>query len=1288
MTQDEDDRAAQTKAVKVIGGHKAQITRALAILEKVIAAGVIAEGDITAVKSAKLMVDKQITKIEAQMDSLLGNDYFTGEDLNTLTDYVLEKLNVLEQIVILLEPKAEAAAVKADGSMLDASVAALSESLLQVQSRQLSQSDLPTFNGEQSEYIPFIESFNYLVHENESIPDVLKANYLKKCMTERGPSGNVNTAYDLLKYISPTADNYTLMRAKLEKRFKLGYSSRGIYITNLRKLSTWKPCHSPAQLRKLYDYITENLELLKLAGGSDINESDILLADVMSIIPSFIVNDYIKLPGPERSLTKLLDNIDVAVGRMFEKDMFVPKTNNSTNTNHNRYTNNNRHTNNSNSRSNNNSYSYQAAETVRCMFCTGDHSAFGCNAGSVQDRLHTAQEQRVCHNCLRTGHYSGYCRYDRYCKCGRGPAHCRALCMRDNQAGPSAQFSNAGRGRGNNSSRGARGKFPPRGRGGANGNFVALPADPDPDTANNALADSECFMEIATGYVQSATTNDDVAVRFLLDTGSNASFGEKKKVMQLRCEKVGARGINVATLGGNVVKGQDCDIVKLMVKDKKNYSPPTEICISLLDLEKEMVQNVQTWPLTTHQSQRIRSYELSDEEQVSGKILPIDILIGLDHYWKFMHKRTEDPGFGPLLRSSKLGWILSGQRDYTNPRLLTSHSKNPLTHSVQSLFINSVSMEGCMSDKLENESVFFASKSLQSECTDEEEYNATFSDLETFGIKPDQEVSPVLADFNNTIKFNEDTKRYSVQLPLIEKFLTKLDDGYQVSKVRLDSLFSKIRNPEHSEFANQYYSIIEEQERLGVIERVSDISHTGTNNVCYIPHHGVFKKGSDKMRIVYDGSFKASQNKVNLNDCLSPGPSLTNELIEMLMRFRTHDVVLIADITKAFLMMEVFKAHRDYLRFLWYDSNDELVIYRFKRVPFGLTSSSFLLNATLRYHMQQRCLEGGNPDLLALLGKSHYVDDWIVGAKTPEDVIYIKNWLTEFLEAIGMTLHKFNSNSEVVRESIGADCPEMDSVLGLLWNNTSDLVTVNVERAVKGRSEVATKKELYSAPPRVFDPLGFLQPFMFQAKLLFQEASKLKLKWKDKLPTNIREKFEHWINQLPILAQITVPRQVLLPRYDVVELHGFGDASKLGYCAVVYMVSRNSTVSISRFIVSKTRVAPLKEMSIPRLELTAAFLLARVMALVIKFHDSLSFAKLVYYSDSTTALHWIHSDHRQWTTYVANRSRDINLLSSPDNWKFVKGEQNPADLGTRGIDADELVGNDFWMQGPTILRHG
>ena len=227
-----EDAQVHGKAVRVIGGHKAQITRASVCLDKVVAAGTVSDDEVSTVKSARSMVQKQMEKIEAQVDGLLGNDNFSEDALDDITDYLLEKGNLCEQVSSIIDDKLSGIK-KADTTILYASGigSALSESLMQVQLRQpLTAADLPYFNGESSEYIPFIESFKFLVHENDGIPDAMKATYLKRCMKEKGPDGKPNSAYDLLKHIIPTKDNYGLMLEKLEKRFKLSYVNRANYL--------------------------------------------------------------------------------------------------------------------------------------------------------------------------------------------------------------------------------------------------------------------------------------------------------------------------------------------------------------------------------------------------------------------------------------------------------------------------------------------------------------------------------------------------------------------------------------------------------------------------------------------------------------------------------------------------------------------------------------------------------------------------------------------------------------------------------------------------------------------------------------------------------------------------------------------------------------------------------------------------------------------------------------------------------------------------------------------------
>ena len=292
-------------------------------------------------------------------------------------------------------------------------------------------------------------------------------------------------------------------------------------------------------------------------------------------------------------------------------------------------------------------------------------------------------------------------------------------------------------------------------------------------------------------------------------------------------------------MGEGEVNCRDCAFVKLSVSDPNNHNEPTEVCITLVD---RLCKDVPTWQLTSQQKKSIQNYQLSDPMQTSGKMLPIDVMIGLDNYWKFICHRVDDPGFGPKLRLSKLGWILSGPRDFSDPRLLTRPSKNPLTHCVQTtLFTNILESPYSpdMSDKVELEPVVFAGKSPQSA---EEEYNSRFSDLETFGIKPAAEISPILEELNNKILINPETGRIQVCLPFIGRLKDKRGNNYISSKVRLDALFNKIRKPENSEFAKKYHDIINEQEKLGIIERVTDIpGEPGDRTGYYIGHHGVFK---------------------------------------------------------------------------------------------------------------------------------------------------------------------------------------------------------------------------------------------------------------------------------------------------------------------------------------------------------------------------------------------------------------------------------------------------------------
>ena len=180
------------------------------------------------------------------------------------------------------------------------------------------------------------------------------------------------------------------------------------------------------------------------------------------------------------------------------------------------------------------------------------------------------------------------------------------------------------------------------------------------------------------------------------------------------------------------------------------------------------------------------------------------------------------------------------------------------------------------------------------------------------------------------------------------------------------------------ELLKEYDSIIREQVEKGIVEQVSSLE-----KVHYLPHQAVIRKDAvtTKLRIVYDASLKESKSGTSLNDCLHVGPSLNPLLYSILIRFREKRVVLVGDIEKAFLNEEVDRADRDSLRFLWVkdveNEDQETLVYRFCRVVFGLNSSPFLLNATLRHHVSTYVEE--DPEFVQKMLDGFYVDDLVSG---------------------------------------------------------------------------------------------------------------------------------------------------------------------------------------------------------------------------------------------------------------------------------------------------------------------
>ena len=232
-----------------------------------------------------------------------------------------------------------------------------------------------------------------------------------------------------------------------------------------------------------------------------------------------------------------------------------------------------------------------------------------------------------------------------------------------------------------------------------------------------------------------------------------------------------------------------------------------------------------------------------------------------------------------------------------------------------------------------------------------------------------------------------------------------------------------------------------------------------------------------------------------------------------------------------------------------------------------------------------------------------------------------------------------------------------------------------------------TKRSLLSLASRMFDPMGLISPFTVRSKILFQELCRRGLEWDDPLDSDIEREWSSWKSELLQLKDVTIPRWfgTSATSNSIVELHGFGDASPKAYGAAVYIRVIDSVGQVSsKLVMSKSRVAPIKEVSLPRLELLAAVVNARLLKFVV---DTLQIKmhRVVCWTDSMVTLHWIRRQSSCLKPFVANRVLEIQSTWDPECWHYCASKDNAADLLTRGLTCDNLISSGLWWNGPQWL---
>ncbi|XP_014614842.1 PREDICTED: uncharacterized protein LOC106792829 [Polistes canadensis] len=473
--------------------------------------------------------------------------------------------------------------------------------------------------------------------------------------------------------------------------------------------------------------------------------------------------------------------------------------------------------------------------------------------------------------------------------------------------------------------------------------------------------------------------------------------------------------------------------------------------------------------------------------------------------------------------------------------------------------------------------------------------------------------------------------RFVVRLPIIEEKIVSLQDNRYAALNRFFSLERKLaKNPT---LRDAYSSFIKEYRDLEHLRMLPEDKATPLGTY-YIPHHAILneKSATTKLREV-------SLQKIFWRDDVR-NPVSTCELLTL---------------------------------------------------TYGTASASFLATRCLKEIADLE--EGNHPIGAQVIRRDFYVDDLLTGADSIAEVREIRDQVDQVLAKAGFKLHKWAANS---RKTLPHIPEKVDSkqilnlnkegdirALGVLWDPSDDSFQYSVPIAAPVQR--ITKRVILASVAKVFDPLGLIGPVTVTGKVIIQRLWQRSIHWDESIPMDLETAWLHYAKQLPVLNDIRVERKTICKNAKEIEMHGFADASETAYGACIYIVSKDGRGNgSSNLLCARSRVAPLKAVSLPRLELCATVLLARMMN-KLRTSMRIEFRKICCWSDSTIALAWIRSPSRNWTTFVANRVAEIQERIPNAKWGHVPSAENPADFISRGVTPTELLSLDLWWHGPGMV---
>lgn len=866
-----------------------------------------------------------------------------------------------------------------------------------------------------------------------------------------------------------------------------------------------------------------------------------------------------------------------------------------------------------------------------CPYCSEGHLITFCEQFrrlSPYDRRRTAAEKMLCFVCLTAGHVAQYCNSTRFCQTCN--AKHNTLLHASEQPSIEQQVR---------------------------ANTAAV--------SSNERGHQRPPVLLATAVVNVRDSAGQLhPVRVLLDQGGDWSFVSTRLAQTLQLPRRREHG-ELSGIAG-VSAGRVKQSILIEVSDRLGNGFAIDVDAYVLpkvtgELRCIPGVDIKNWP-------HIAGLQLADPDIMNPQ--SVELVLGSEIYGKILLSGLRKADGYPTSQKSYFGWLMSGAIERRHAE------KGASGTAVNAIHTHHASIDAQLARFWEIEET-----STKRHLTDEE-------------IKCE-------SMYENSVS-RADCGRLHVRLPMKHDVVT-FGESQRFAVQR--QLQIERRFITHPEYAAAYKLFMMQYVQLGHMREVIDATVDLTRSRAmlppskreyYIPHHAVVKEASTttKLRVVFDAS-RRTTNGTSLNEQMLVGPRLQDDLTFIMMRWRKFRVAFCSDIEKMYRQIVVNEPDTDLQRIVWRERADEpMKVYELCTVTYGTAAAPYLAIKSLVTLAE---LERDRYPIGAHLATNNfYVDDVLGGADTIAECIEAQSQLQALLRSGGMILRKWASNCEEVLATVdkadrecalplSIDDGSNISTLGVQWSPGNDELCFKI-RLPTDDDNKCTKRSFLSTAARLFDPLGWLAPCTIVIKILFQTLWKLHLDWDDELPGEVMEKWMEIRQSLHQLTAVRINRWIGTTTACDVELHGFCDASMDAYAAVVFVrVQESNRPAMVYNVCAKTKVAPLKVVSLPRLELCGAALLVKLISDV-KAAMQWPTVEVRCWTDSTIVLAWLRGHPSAFNVFVANRTADIQRQVPCEKWQHVRSAENPADCASRGITPNQLLHHHLWWTGPAWLR--